>query len=73
MPESSALLVRRHRERQRAKGLRLVQLWVPDTDAPTFAAQVAHDISAVGHLSPADTAMLDAFERIAAEDLRGCN
>ena len=65
--------MRQHRERQRTKGLRLVQLWVPDTDAPAFAAQLAHDIAAVANLSPDDTAMLDAFERIAAEDLRGCS
>lgn len=30
----------RHRERQRAAGLRLVQLWAPDTRAPELAAQL---------------------------------
>lgn len=28
-----------HRTRQRAAGLRLIQLWVPDTRAPRFAAE----------------------------------
>jgi hypothetical protein len=30
----------RHRERMRAAGLRLVQLWVPDTRSSEFAAQL---------------------------------
>jgi hypothetical protein len=31
--------VRRYRERMRAKGLRQIQLWVPDTRSPAFAAE----------------------------------
>jgi hypothetical protein len=69
---SSAQLVRRFRDRQRTRGLRPVQLWLPDTRTASFAAQVAHDIAAVAHLSADDVAMLDAFERIAVEDLREC-
>ena len=30
---------RRHREKQRRAGLRQVQLWVPDTRVPGFAAE----------------------------------
>jgi len=63
-------LVEKHRAKQRAKGLRLVQIWLPDTRSQRFAAQVAHDIAALRELSPEDAAMVDAFERIAAEDLR---
>ncbi|HEU0216578.1 MAG TPA: antitoxin MazE-like protein [Stellaceae bacterium] len=70
---SSAQLVRRFRDRQRTKGLRPVQVWLPDTRTAAFAAQVAHDIAAVADLDPDDTAMLDAFEHIAAEDLRECD
>jgi hypothetical protein len=69
---SSAPLVRRFRDRQRVKGLRSVQLWLPDTRTASFAAQVAHDIGAVANLAPDDAAMLDAFEHIAAEELREC-
>ena len=72
MARSSAQLVKQHRARQRAKGLRVVQLWLPDTSTRKFAAQVAHDIAAVAHLARDDAAMLDAFERIGAEDLREC-
>ena len=49
-----------------------MQLWLPDTRSRRFAAQVAHDIAALKELSPEDEAMLDAFERLAAEDLREC-
>ncbi len=72
MPKSSSQLVQRFRDRQRTKGLRLVQVWLPDTRTVAFAAQVAHDIAAVADLAPDDDAMLDAFEDIAAEDLREC-
>ena len=70
MPRTGAQLVKQHRDRQRAKGLRLVQLWLPDTRSRRFAAQVAHDIAALKELPPEDEAMLDAFERIAGEELR---
>ena len=33
--------VRAHRERLRAQGLRPIQIWVPDTRSPKFAAQAA--------------------------------
>ncbi len=36
--KSSREKVRAYRERMRAKGLRLVQMWVPDTPAPETAA-----------------------------------
>lgn len=36
--ESSKLKVRAHRERQRALGLRPIQIWVPDVRAPNFRA-----------------------------------
>ena len=65
---SSAQLVQRFRDRQRTKGLRPIQIWLPDTRTVAFAAQVVHDIAAVAELSPDDAAMLDAFERIALED-----
>ncbi|MBV9418737.1 MAG: antitoxin MazE family protein [Alphaproteobacteria bacterium] len=35
----SAGKVRRHRERQRAAGLRLVQFWVPDIRSEAFKAE----------------------------------
>ena len=70
MPQANTNAVRQHRSRLRAKGLRPVQLWLPDTRSPRFAAQVAHDIAALARLSPEDEAMLDAFEQMAADDLQ---
>jgi hypothetical protein len=66
---SSAHNVQQHRDRQRAKGLRLVQLWLPDTRARGFTDQATHDTAAVAALSPEDEAMIDAFECLADEDL----
>jgi hypothetical protein len=65
---SNADRVQQYRERQRKKGLRPVQLWLPDTSSRKFAQQVAHDIAVLAELSPEDAAMLDAFERTAPED-----
>ena len=38
-PKSSREKVRSHRKRMRAKGYRLVQMWLPDTRTPEFAAE----------------------------------
>jgi len=38
-PKSSREKVRAYRQRMRAKGLRLVQMWVPDTRTPEFVAE----------------------------------
>ena len=50
-----------------------MQIWLPDTRTRQFVAQVAHDIAAVAQLNADDAAMLDAFERITAEDLQECD
>jgi len=36
---SSRDKVRSHRARMRAKGMKLVQFWVPDTNAPAFKVE----------------------------------
>jgi len=73
MTRRSAPLVQAYRARLRRRGLRPVQIWLPDTRTRQSAVQVAHDIAAVAHLNADDAAMLDAFERIAAEDLQECD
>ena len=40
-PVTSRQKVQAHRERLRAKGLRPIQIWVPDTRSPKFAAQAS--------------------------------
>jgi hypothetical protein len=44
---SSAAKVRAHRERLRAKGLRPIQIWVPDTRSKRFAAEAHRQSLAV--------------------------
>ena len=43
--------VRAYRKRMRAKGFRLVQMWLPDTRTPEFAAE-AHRQSLLANTSP---------------------
>jgi hypothetical protein len=49
--KSSREKVRAYRKRMRAKGLRLVQMWLPDTRTPEFAAE-AHRQSLLASTSP---------------------
>ena len=59
---SSNAKVRRHRDRLRAKGLRPVQIWVPDVRAPAFRLEAHRQSLAVaasaGELE--DQAFIDA-------------
>ena len=58
--------VRAHRERLRAQGLRPIQIWVPDTRSPAFAAE-AHRQSRLVALSPhadEDQAFIDAVSEL---------
>ena len=55
--------VRGYRERLRRQGLRPLQLWVPDTRSPSFAAE-AHRQAAAVAASPGaadDQAFIDAI------------
>ena len=53
--------VRKHREAMRLAGLRLVQLWVPDTRQPSFAA-LCREQSASLLNDPQETEMLELIE-----------
>ena len=53
--------VRRYRERMRAKGLRQIQLWVPDTRSPEFAAECRRQSLLVAG-SPAEDVIMDELE-----------
>ncbi len=54
--------VRRHRERLRARGLRPIQLWVPDVRAPAFRVEAHRQSLAVAQSTQAteDQAFIDA-------------
>jgi hypothetical protein len=61
-PKSSLVKVREHRARLRKRGLRPIQLWVPDVRTPTFR-RAAHRQSVAVAASPYtvdDQAFIDA-------------
>lgn len=64
---TARLRAARHREQLRRRGLRLVQIWVPDTRAPGFAAEAARQARAVGAAITVDD--LDFLDRLAADVL----
>ncbi len=59
---SSREKVRRYRERMRAKGLRPIQIWVPDTRPKSFAEEARRQSAAVARsdLAQQDQAFVDA-------------
>jgi Protein of unknown function (DUF3018) len=66
MPSSRASThdnVRRYRERMRAKGLRQIQLWVPDTRSPAFAAECRRQSLLVAG-DPAEEQLMDELETL---------
>lgn len=62
-PKSSRAKVRSYRERMRAKGLRPIQIWVPDTRTSKFAAEARRQSRLVARSSyaQADQAFIDAI------------
>jgi hypothetical protein len=61
--KSSRQKVQAHRQRQRKKGLRPVQIWVPDVRSPEFAAEAHRQSLAVARSRHAadDQAFVDAI------------
>ncbi len=64
---SAARRVRKHRDARRASGLRLVQLWVPDSRAPGFAEECRRQTASAAASDRAD-ADLGGFLDAALED-----
>jgi len=60
---TSRLKVQAHRERLRAQGLRPIQVWVPDTRVPKFAAEASRQSRRVAssRYAAADQAFIDAI------------
>ena len=59
--------MRGYRVRQRAAGLRLIQLWVPDTRSPKFVAECRRQ-SRLLHGDPAEAEALEFIQRAGAWD-----
>jgi hypothetical protein len=60
---SSRAKVRAYRERLRAQGLRPIQIWVPDTRSPRFAAEARRQSRMVARSAHAeeDQAFVDSI------------
>ena len=65
---SAARRVRKHRDSLRARGLRPVQIWVPDTRAPGFAGECRRQTALAAASDRADPG-LTGFVDAALEDL----
>ena len=67
--KSSREKVRAHRDRLRAQGLRPIQLWVPDTRSPAFAAEARRQSRLVAESPHAaeDQAFVDAISELTFE------
>ena len=48
MAKTSTERTRKTRERHRRAGMRLLQIWVPDTRSPDFAAEAARQSRLIG-------------------------
>jgi hypothetical protein len=62
MALSTNLRVGRHRASLRDAGMRPIQIWVPDTRLPGFAAE-CHRQSALVVNDPSDREITEAYER----------
>jgi hypothetical protein len=56
--------MRKHRKEMRSRGLKLVQIWVPDADAPGFAAELQRQLRALARKPDREA---DAFSDAALE------
>lgn len=63
---SSRDKVRSHRERLRAQGLRPIQIWVPDTRSPRFAAEARRQCKLIADspFAAEDQAFVDSLATI---------
>jgi hypothetical protein len=68
-PITSRQKVQAHRRRLRAQGLRPIQIWVPDTRSPRFAAEASRQSQLVASSPHAarDQAFIDAISTGVAE------
>ncbi len=63
-PASTPQRMANYRDRMRAAGLRPVQIWVPDTRAPGFAAKCRRQARAVAASDPAGDELMRFVEGV---------
>lgn len=61
-PVEAKIRMRRYRARKRASGLRLIQLWIPDTRSKGFAAECKRQCRLLKG-DPAEAEALEFIER----------
>ena len=66
-PSPTGSRVRRHRESLRRRGLRPIQLWVPDTRAPSFAEEARRQCAILNRIDE-DEHSLEWVERVSVFD-----
>jgi len=66
---TSAERVKRRRDKMRAASLRPVQIWVPDTRAPGFAAECRRQCQLIADAENTDAAQAETrfWERVSAD------
>ena len=70
MPVSTNARVQKRRDALRAAGLRPVQIWVPDTRRPGFAAECARQSALMAEADRNDPELMADLEA-ALEDIEG--
>jgi len=69
---ANAVRTRRARDKKRAQGLRLVQMWIPDVRAPGFAEELARQCRLAAQRPDVEVdAWLDELNRQLAVELDG--
>ncbi len=69
MPLSATEKARRYRERMRRKGLRPVQIWIPDITSPDIAREVRRQSLLVSRQPvPEEAEIMDVLEQSMADD-----
>jgi len=61
-PKSAATRMAEYRRRMRARGLRPVQIWVPDTRSPEFIAEYQRQAKAIAADDPAGDEVMEWIE-----------
>ena len=67
MPTPVAVRVQKRRDALRSAGLRPVQIWVPDTRRPDFAAECKRQSKLASEADKADAEMLEFMEVVLSD------
>ena len=67
MPTPVAVRVQKRRDALRSAGLRPVQIWVPDTRRPGFAAECKRQSKLASEADQADAEMLEFMDAVLSD------